>query len=102
MNLSQTRPNLTKFDQTKSIRANLNQTKLKQTKQDYTNVTEIQASPSLSVCPILSKYKLTFPNRNHILDQIKITFNGFGMANSAAQLLYSPVLVLLTSCLFSH
>ena len=45
MNLSQTRPNITKFDHTKSIQANLNQTKLKQTKQHYTNVTEIQASP---------------------------------------------------------
>ena len=45
MNLSQTRQNLTKFDQTKSIQANLNQTKLKQTKQHYTSVTEIQESP---------------------------------------------------------
>ena len=56
MNLSQTRPNLIKFDHTKSIQAKLNQTKLKHTKQDYTNVTKIQASPSLSVCPILSTY----------------------------------------------
>ena len=93
MNLSHTRPNLTKCDHTKSIQANLNQTKLKQTKQDHTNVTKIQASPSLSVCPILYTYKLTFPNRTHKLDQTKITFNGFGMAKSAAQLLYGPVLV---------
>ena len=93
MNLSQTRPNLTKFDHTKSIQANLNQTKLKQTKQHHTNVTKIQASPLLSVCSILSTYKLTFPNRTYKLDQTKITINGFGMAKSAAQLLYGPVLV---------
>ena len=73
MNLSHTRPILTKCDHTKSIQANLNQTKLKQTKKDHTNVTKIQASPLLSVCPILSTYKLTFPNRNHKLDQTKIT-----------------------------
>ena len=93
MNLSQTRPNLTKFDHTKWIQANLNQTKLKQTKQHHTNVTKIQASPLLSVCSILSTYKLTFPNRTYKLDQTKITNNGFGMAKSAAQLLYGPVLV---------
>ena len=73
MNLSHTRPILTKCDHTKSIQANLNQTKLKQTKKDHTNVTKIQASPLLSVCPILSTYKLTFPNRTHKLDQTKIT-----------------------------
>ena len=95
MNLSHTRPILTKCDHTKSIQANLNQTKLKQTKKDHTNVTKIQASPLLSVCPILSTYKLTFPNRTHKLDQTKITINGFGMAKRAAQLLYGPVLVLL-------
>ena len=94
MNLSHTRPILTKCDHTKSIQANLNQTKLKQTKKDHTNVTKIQASPLLSVCPILSTYKLTFPNRTHKLDQTKITINGFGMAKRAAQLLYGPVLVL--------
>ena len=93
MNLNQTRPNLTKFDHTKLIQANLNQTKLKQTKQHHTNITEIQASPLLSVCPILSTYELTFPNRTHKLDQTKITTNGFGMAERAAQLLYGPVLV---------
>ena len=93
MNLSHTRPILTKCDHTKSIQANLNQTKLKQTKKDHTNVTKIQASPLLSVCPILSTYKLTFPNRTHKLDQTKITINGFGMAKRAAQLLYGPVLV---------
>ena len=93
MNFSHTRPNLTKCDHTKSIQANLNQTKLKQTKKDHTNVTKIQASPLLSVCPILSTYKLTFPKRNHKLYQTKITFNGFCMAKSAAQLLYGPVLV---------
>ena len=91
MNLSHTRPILTKCDHTKSIQANLNQTKLKQTKKDHTNVTKIQASPLLSVCPILSTYKLTFPNRTHKLDQTKITINGFGMAKRAAQLLYGPV-----------
>ena len=97
MNLSHTRPILTKCDHTKSIQANLNQTKLKQTKKDHTNVTKIQASPLLSVCPILSTYKLTFPNRTHKLDQTKITtINGFGMAKRAAQLLYGPVLALLT------
>ena len=96
MNLSQTRPNLTKMDHTKSIQTNLNQTKLKQTKQDHTNVTEIQASPSLSVCPILSTYRLTLPNRTHKLYQTKITINGFGVAQSAAQLLYGPVLVIWT------
>ena len=95
MNLSHTRPILTKCDHTKSIQANLNQTKLKQTKKDHTNVTKIQASPLLSVCPILSTYKLTFPNRTHKLDQTKITINGFGMAKRAAQLLYGPVLVCL-------
>ena len=84
---------ITKCDHTKSIQANLNQTKLKQTKKDHTNVTKIQASPLLSVCPILSTYKLTFPNRTHKLDQTKITINGFGMAKRAAQLLYGPVLV---------
>ena len=94
MNLSHTRPILTKCDHTKLIQANLNQTKLKQTKKDHTNVTKIQASPLLSVCPILSTYKLTFPNRTHKLDQTKITINGFGMAKRAAQLLYGPVLVL--------
>ena len=99
MNLSHTRPILTKCDHTKSIQANLNQTKLKQTKKDHTNVTKIQASPLLSVCPILSTYKLTFPNRTHKLDQTKITINGFGMAKRAAQLLYGPVLVLCV-CLF--
>ena len=88
MNLSHTRPILTKCDHTKSIQANLNQTKLKQTKKDHTNITKIQASPLLSVCPILSTYKLTFPNRTHKLDQTKITINGFGMAKRAAQLLY--------------
>ena len=93
MNLSHTRPILTKCDHTKSIQANLNQTKLKQTKKDHTNVTKIQASPLLSVCPILSTYKLTFPNRTHKLDQTKITINGFCMAKRAAQLLYGPVLV---------
>ena len=93
MNLSHTRPILTKCDHTKSIQANLNQTKLKQTKKDHTNITKIQASPLLSVCPILSTYKLTFPNRTHKLDQTKITINGFGMAKRAAQLLYGPVLV---------
>ena len=93
MNLSQTRPNLTKFDHTKLIQANLNQTKLKQTKKDHTNVTKISTSPLLSVCPILSTYKLTFPNRTHKLDQTKITINGFGMAKRAVQLLYGPVLV---------
>ena len=95
MNLSHTRPILTKCDHTKSIQANLNQTKLKQTKKDHNNVTKIQASPLLSVCPILSTYKLTFPNRTHKLDQTKITINGFGMAKRAAQLLYGPVLVYL-------
>ena len=95
MNLSHTRPILTKCDHTKSIQANLNQTKLKQTKKDHTNVTKIQASPLLSVCPILSTYKLTFPNRTHKLDQTKININGFAMAKSAAQLLYGPVLVLM-------
>ena len=97
MNLSHTRPILTKCDHTKSIQANLNQTKLKQTKKDHTNVTKIQASPLLSVCPILSTYKLTFPNRTHKLDQTKITINGFGMAKRAAQLLYGPVLVVCES-----
>ena len=85
-NLSQTRPNLTKCDHTKLIQANLNQTK-----QDHTNLTEIQASPLLSVRPILSIYKLTFPNRTHKLDQTKITTNGFVMAKRAAQLLYVPL-----------
>ena len=99
MNLSHTRPILTKCDHTKSIQANLNQTKLKQTKKDHTNVTKIQASPLLSVCPILSTYKLTFPNRTHKLDQTKITINGFGMAKRAAQLLYGPVLV---SIFYNH
>ena len=93
MNLSHTRPILTKCDHTKSIQANLNQTKLKQTKKDHTNVTKIQASPLLSVCPILSTYKLTFTNRTHKLDQTKITINGFGIAKRAAQLLYGPALV---------
>ena len=69
------------------------QPRLKQTKQHHTNVTKIQASPLLSVCPILSTYKLIFPNKNHKLDQTKSTINGFGMAKSAAQLLYGPVLV---------
>ena len=94
MNLGQTRKNLTKFDYKKLIQATLNQTKLKQTKKDHTNVTKIQASPLLSVRPILSTYKLTFQNRTHKLDQTKITINGFGMAKRAAQLLYGPVLVL--------
>ena len=98
MNLSQTRPNLTKFDHTKSIQANLNQTKLKQTKQHHTNVTQIQASPLLSVCSILSTYKLTFPNRTYKLDQTKITINGFGLAKIAAQLLYGPVLFKFVLC----
>ena len=88
MNLSHTRPILTKCDHPKSIQANQNQTKLKQTKKDHTNITKIQASPSLSVCPIQSTYKLTFPNRTHELDQTKITINGFGMARRAAQLPY--------------
>ena len=82
------------------------QPKLKQTKQDHTNVTKIKASPSLSVCPILSTYKLKFPNRTYKLDQTKITINGFGMAKSAAQLLYGPVLVSFssfsTSKLYQH
>ena len=94
MNLSHTRPNLSKCDRTKLIQANLNQTQLKQAKQDHTNLTEIQASPLLSVCTILSTYKLTFPNRTHKLDQTKITINGFGMAKSAAQLLYGPVFII--------
>ena len=94
MNLSHTRPNLSKCDHTKLIQANLNQTKLKQTKKDHTNVTKIPTSPLLSVCPILSTYKLMIPNRTHKLDQTKITINGFGMAKRAAQLLYGPVLVL--------
>ena len=81
MNLSHTRPNLTKCDHTKSIQANLNQTKLKQTKQDHTNVTKIQAS-------------LHCQYRTHKLDQTKITINRFGMAKSAAQLLYGPVFVI--------
>ena len=70
MNVNQTRPNLTKFDLTKSIQANRIQTKLKQTKQHHTNVTEIQASPlhqphfvSMSgpvhIGTHKSKYKLT-------------------------------------------
>ena len=70
------------------------QTKLKQTKKDHTNVTKIQASPLLSVCPILFTYKLTFPNKTHKLDQTKIAINGIGMAKSAAQLLYGSVLAL--------
>ena len=64
-----------------------------ESEKDYTNITEIQASPSLSVCPILSTYKLTFPKRNQKLYQTKITFNGICMAKIAAQLLYGPVLV---------
>ena len=93
MNLSHTSPNLTKCDHTK---IDPSQPKPNQIKANQTtpHITKIQASPSLSVRPILSTYKLTFPNRTHKLDQTKITINGFGMAKRAAQLLYGPVLVI--------
>ena len=72
MNLSQTRPNLTKFDHTKWIQANLNQTKLKQTKQHHTNVTEIQASPSHQL--LFVKYEVEWKSiKNQFIgDQIKV------------------------------
>ena len=72
MNLSQTRPNLTKFDHTKWIQANLNQIKLKQTKQHHTNVTEIQASPSHQL--LFVKYKVEWKSiKNQFIgDQIKV------------------------------
>ena len=62
MNLSHTRPILTKCDHTKSIQANLNQTKLKQTKQDHTNKTKIQASPSLSCTHINLYFQIELTN----------------------------------------
>ena len=47
----------------------------------------------LSVCPILSTYELKRPHTNSQLYQTKININGIDMAESAAQLLYGPVLV---------
>ena len=86
MNLSQTRQNLTKFDHTKLIQANLNQTKHNQ-----------NLSKSLvptSFCEyVLSHTNSQVQIETHKLDQTKVNINGFGMAKSAAQLLYGPVLV---------
>ena len=72
MNLSQTRPNLTKLYLAKWIQANLNQTKLKQTKQHHTNVTEIQASPSHQL--LFVKYEVEWKSiKNQFIgDQIKV------------------------------
>ena len=92
MSLSQTRPKLTK---------------LKQTKQHNTNLTEIQASPSHQH-PFVSMSRpvhIRTPQvqiQTHKIDQTKVDINGFGMAKRAAQLLYGPVLVMLPLGMFSQ
>ena len=92
MNLSQTRPNLNKFDHTKSIQANP-QTKLKQTKHHHTNLTE-QASLSHQPCFFVCVCLFFGPSDPHTNSQVhtqtnkpnqtKININGFGLAKSAA------------------